>query len=135
MNQYYYQFIQKGCIYEIKDLLNMTNLSYNLGNVITYLFRAGFKLESTAEKDIKKAIDHLNYEIEKISIYGFKYDLRKPSIDYIALANDRFKDNHILRSAFCLLIGLTTDKCNLSNYLNTIESTIAILESYLNEYL
>jgi len=46
--------------------------SYNLGTALTYLLRAGKKRyvnDSEVESkvmDIKKAIDHLNFEIERL---------------------------------------------------------------------
>ena len=42
--------------------------SYNLGTAITYLLRAGKKEGNPAEQDIRKAINHLHFELD--IIYG-----------------------------------------------------------------
>mgnify|MGYP003134659391 FL=1 len=39
--------------------------NYNLGTAITYLLRAGKKDGNPIEQDIKKAIDHLNFELDR----------------------------------------------------------------------
>jgi len=58
--------------YEARKVVEDWNLSYNVGTATTYLLRAGKKAEqgmSSKEKhieDIKKAINHLNFEIEKL---------------------------------------------------------------------
>ena len=41
-------------------------LSYNLGTAVTYLLRAGKKPGNPAEQDIRKAINHLQFELEKL---------------------------------------------------------------------
>jgi len=41
--------------------------NYNLGTAITYLLRAGKKPNNPMEQDIRKAIDHLNFELERCS--------------------------------------------------------------------
>jgi len=53
------------------------NLSYNIGTAVTYLLRAGKKPNNPIEQDIKKAIDHLNFELEKLN------DKEKKAIDRI----------------------------------------------------
>lgn len=40
--------------------------SYNIGNALTYLWRAGRKPGNTAVKDLEKAIDHIRFEIERL---------------------------------------------------------------------
>ena len=40
--------------------------NYNLGTAITYLLRAGKKDVNPIEQDIKKAIDHLNLELDRV---------------------------------------------------------------------
>ena len=41
--------------------------SYNLGTAITYLLRAGKKPNNPIEQDIRKAIDHLHFELNRIN--------------------------------------------------------------------
>jgi hypothetical protein len=59
--------------YEARRVIEDWNLSYNVGNAVTYLLRAGKKKEkgmTDKEKhidDLKKAINHLEFEIEKIN--------------------------------------------------------------------
>ena len=53
--------------YMAKDVIYNFNLSYNLGTATTYLLRAGKKEGNPAEQDIRKAIDHLNFELDNIS--------------------------------------------------------------------
>lgn len=40
--------------------------NYNLGVAITYLLRAGKKEGNPAEQDIRKAINHLHFELDRI---------------------------------------------------------------------
>tara|TARA_R100000781_G_scaffold47355_2_gene31857 strand:- start:254 stop:505 length:252 start_codon:yes stop_codon:yes gene_type:complete len=40
--------------------------SYNLGTAITYLLRAGKKEGNPPEQDIRKAINHLHFELDRI---------------------------------------------------------------------
>lgn len=40
--------------------------TYNLGNALTYIWRAGRKPENTAVRDLEKAVDHLRFEIERL---------------------------------------------------------------------
>ena len=40
--------------------------SYNLGTAITYLLRAGKKEGNPTEQDIRKAINHLHFELDRI---------------------------------------------------------------------
>ncbi len=60
--------------YEASKVIEDWNLSYNVGTAVTYLLRAGKKWEegmTIQEKeidDIKKAIHHLEFELEKLKI-------------------------------------------------------------------
>ncbi len=40
--------------------------NYNLGTAITYLLRAGKKEGNPAEQDIRKAINHLHFELDRL---------------------------------------------------------------------
>ena len=40
--------------------------NYNLGTAITYLLRAGKKEGNPAEQDIRKALAHLHFELDRI---------------------------------------------------------------------
>jgi hypothetical protein len=52
--------------YMAKDVAANFNLTYNLGSAMKYILRAGKKENNPAEKDIKKAINHLYFELENI---------------------------------------------------------------------
>ena len=41
--------------------------NYNLGVAISYLLRAGKKPNNPKEQDIRKAIDHLHFELNRIN--------------------------------------------------------------------
>jgi len=59
--------------YEARKVVEDFSLSYNTGTAVSYLLRAGKKEEegmSNIDKhkeDIKKAINHLNFEIDKLN--------------------------------------------------------------------
>ena len=40
--------------------------NYNLGTAITYLLRAGKKANNPMVQDIRKAINHLHFELDRI---------------------------------------------------------------------
>jgi len=40
--------------------------NYNLGTAITYLLRAGKKEGNPSEQDIRKAINHLHFELDRL---------------------------------------------------------------------
>tara|TARA_R110001592_G_scaffold144342_2_gene367439 strand:+ start:436 stop:699 length:264 start_codon:yes stop_codon:yes gene_type:complete len=40
--------------------------NYNLGTAITYLLRAGKKEGNPIEQDIRKAINHLHFELDRV---------------------------------------------------------------------
>lgn len=52
--------------YEAIKIIQHYNLNFNKGNVIKYLIRAGKKDGATEIKDLQKARDYINYEIERI---------------------------------------------------------------------
>lgn len=58
----------RGVIKKIRahEVIADFELTYNLGTAVTYLLRAGKKPGNPAIQDIKKAIDHLGFEVEKI---------------------------------------------------------------------
>ena len=55
---------QSGGIEPI-DYINSHNFNFNIGNCIKYCSRAGLK--GDAIEDLQKAIDYLNFEIERLS--------------------------------------------------------------------
>ena len=52
--------------YEAIKIIQHYNLSFELGNVIKYVLRN----KEDRIKDLKKAVDYLNYEIQKIERNG-----------------------------------------------------------------
>jgi len=58
--------------YEAHKVVEDWNLSYNIGTAVTYLLRAGKKVEQGMDnkakhiEDIKKTINHLKFEIERL---------------------------------------------------------------------
>jgi hypothetical protein len=52
--------------YMAKDVVSNFDLSYNIGTACTYLLRAGKKENNPAEQDIRKAIDHLHFELDRL---------------------------------------------------------------------
>ena len=59
--------------YEARKVVEDYNLSYNTGTAVSYLLRAGVKSSKSLSQidkeidDIKKAINHLNFEIDKLN--------------------------------------------------------------------
>lgn len=51
----------KGGIQPV-DFINSQELNFNLGNVVKYVTRADYK--GTKRKDLMKAIDYINFELE-----------------------------------------------------------------------
>ena len=45
------------------DFINSNNLNYNLGCVIKYITRCNYK--GSKQEDLLKAIDYINFELEK----------------------------------------------------------------------
>ena len=58
----------KGKIKGIKahEVIADYDLTYNIGTAVTYLLRAGKKPNNPIVQDIKKAINHLQFELKKI---------------------------------------------------------------------
>ena len=56
-----HHYLQGGI--EPIDFINSHNMNFNLGNAIKYITRCNHK--GTKEQDLKKAIDYLNFELEK----------------------------------------------------------------------
>ena len=52
--------------YMAKDVVTNFDLSYNIGTAVTYLLRAGKKEGNPKEQDIRKAINHLHFELDRI---------------------------------------------------------------------
>ena len=58
-------YIGKIHKYEARKIVEDFDLTYNLGTAVTYLLRA-YKKHDTPVDCIKKAIAHLEFELEKI---------------------------------------------------------------------
>lgn len=54
-------------VYEAIKIINSYNLNFNLGNAVKYILRAGKKDNNPMVSDLKKAVDYLQYEIERIT--------------------------------------------------------------------
>jgi len=52
--------------YEARKVCEDWDLTYNVGTAVTYLLRSSFKHESPFE-DIQKAINHLQFELDKLN--------------------------------------------------------------------
>jgi hypothetical protein len=52
--------------YSARCVVEDFDLSYNVGTACSYLLRAGKKEGNPAEQDIQKAINHLQFELEKL---------------------------------------------------------------------
>ena len=53
--------------YEARKVIEDFNLSYNVGTAVTYCLRAKRKHSDGGISDIKKAIAHLSFELEKLT--------------------------------------------------------------------
>jgi hypothetical protein len=51
--------------YEAIKVINAHNLNFCLGNAIKYVLRAGKKESNTKKQDLQKAIQYLQFEIDK----------------------------------------------------------------------
>jgi hypothetical protein len=60
-------YIGKNYKYEARKVISDWELSWNIGNAVTYLLRANFK-HSSPEKCIEKAINHLKFELDELKI-------------------------------------------------------------------
>jgi hypothetical protein len=52
--------------YMAKDVVSNFDLSYNIGTAVTYLLRAKNKHQDGGLEDIRKAINHLHFELDRI---------------------------------------------------------------------
>ena len=52
--------------YTAREVVENFDLNYNLGTAITYLLRAGKKAGNPMVQDIRKAINHLHFELDRI---------------------------------------------------------------------
>ena len=60
----YYSGTKYG--YSARRVVEDFELGYNLGTACSYLLRAGKKEGNPAEQDIRKAINHLHFELDRI---------------------------------------------------------------------
>ena len=54
--------------YMAKDVVSNFDLSYNVGTAVTYLLRSKKKHDDGGVQDIRKAIHHLHFELDKIYV-------------------------------------------------------------------
>ena len=52
--------------YIAKDVVQNFDLTYNIGTAVTYLLRSKNKHDDGGIQDIKKAIHHLNFELDRL---------------------------------------------------------------------
>ena len=52
--------------YMAKDVVSNFDLTYNVGTAVTYLLRAKNKHNDGGVEDIRKAINHLHFELDKL---------------------------------------------------------------------
>lgn len=57
----------EGRKFEPKDVIRDWNLNFNLGNVVKYISRNGRKAGEDAVKDLMKARQYLDFEIEYLN--------------------------------------------------------------------
>ena len=60
-------YIGKHYNYEARKVISDWELSWNIGNAVTYLLRANFKHKSP-EECITKAINHLQFELDELKL-------------------------------------------------------------------
>lgn len=60
-------YIGKNYKYEARKVISDWELSWNIGNAVTYLLRANFK-HNRPEECIEKAIHHLQFELEELKL-------------------------------------------------------------------
>jgi hypothetical protein len=58
-------YVGKKYGYEARKIVEDYELSYNVGTAVSYLLRANRKHE-TPIQDIRKAISHLHFELERL---------------------------------------------------------------------
>mgnify|MGYP003110474277 CR=1 FL=1 len=54
--------------YMAKDVVSNFDLTYNIGTAVTYLLRSKRKHSDGGIEDIKKAINHLQFELDNLTI-------------------------------------------------------------------
>ena len=52
--------------YMAKDVVSNFDLSYNIGTAVTYLLRSKNKHNDKGVEDIRKAINHLHFELDSL---------------------------------------------------------------------
>jgi len=52
--------------YMAKDVVSNFDLSYNIGTAVTYLLRSKNKHNDKGVEDIRKAINHLHFELDRL---------------------------------------------------------------------
>ena len=52
--------------YMAKDVVSNFDLSYNIGTAVTYLLRSKNKHNDGGVEDIRKAINHLHFELDRL---------------------------------------------------------------------
>jgi|TARA_R110001592_G_scaffold120632_2_gene325243 hypothetical protein len=52
--------------YMAKDVVANFDLTYNLGSAMKYIIRCGKKEGNPPEQDIRKAINHLHFELDRL---------------------------------------------------------------------
>ena len=52
--------------YMAKDVVTNFDLSYNVGTAVTYLLRSKNKHNDGGVEDIRKAINHLHFELDRL---------------------------------------------------------------------
>lgn len=60
----------EGRKYEPKDVIRDWDLNFNLGNVVKYISRNGRKAGETKIKDLQKARQYLDFEIDALKKEG-----------------------------------------------------------------
>ena len=53
--------------YMVKDVVSNFDLSYNVGTAVTYLLRSKKKHKDGGIEDIRKAINHLHFELDELT--------------------------------------------------------------------
>ena len=56
--------------FDVIDVANKFNMNFNLGNVLKYITRAGYKNPDTNIQDLEKAQEYLKREIEHLKSEG-----------------------------------------------------------------
>ena len=56
----------KNYSYSARRVVEDFDLTYNTGTAVSYLLRAGKKEGNPAQQDIQKAINHLEFELDRL---------------------------------------------------------------------